>query len=297
MICFSLKFASRNVANNDMRKRKLMKVLRNLMPVTGLAVVTALVAGCANENNVKTTNTAAPSQPTAVASGQAIPRIITNGQLWELEGDYPNPLVNPQTLVFVPLQAKYVSPNGNGWRHEYKIEKDSRVAMTDTKEVFKADVKVDMSTGGKTIIAQHHAGGLGTIMKVYVSDSSESGFMDSQASNGIFDVYVRLRNTSGVEEKFALGTIRSGGSFSLSVENTYGVVRVSAFGKSFGIRVEDDAASYLKFGNYLQSQNPDGNAKCGVKGVSSSFAKCYAGFGITESKVTMTNVSYTRSTR
>ena len=79
--------------------------------------------------------------------------------------------------------------------------------------------------------------------------------------------------------------------------NKYGVVRVEAFGKSFGMQVEDDSSSYLKFGNYLQSQDPDGNAKCGVKGDSDSFAKCYAGFGITEATVTMTDVSYIRTTR
>lgn len=275
-----------------------MKVLRDLVRATTVLTFASLIVGCAGDSNVKQTTLAIPSQATStIATGNAIPRIITNGQLWDLEGDSPNPLVNPNTLVFVPLQARYVSPNGNGWRHEYKIAKDERVAMTATNETFQANVKVDMSIGGKTIIAQHHAGGLGTIMKVYVSDSSESGFMDSQASNGIFDVYVRLRNTSGVEEKFALGTIRSGGSFNLKVVNKYGVVNVSAFGKTFGMQVEDDSDSYLKFGNYLQSQNPDGNSKCGVKGNSSSFAKCYAGFGITESKVTMTDVSYTRTTR
>jgi len=260
-----------------------------------LVLSSVFIAGCGEAPKVTSSPVAAE---TAVASGSvAIPRMITHGYLWELEGDSPNPLVDPNTLVFVPLKARYTSPNGNGLRHEYKIEKDQRVAMTATHEVFEASVKVDMSAGGKTIIAQHHAGGLGTIMKVYVSDSSESGFDDSTASNGVFDVYVRLRNTSGVEEKFALGTIRTGGSFDLRVVNDYGLVSVSAFGKTFKLKVEDDSSSYLKFGNYLQSQNPDGNSKCGTKGSTSSFLKCYANFGVTESTVTMTNVTYTRKTR
>ena len=151
-----------------------------------------------------------------------------------------------------------------------------------------------MSRGGKTIIAQHHAGDTGTISKVYVADTSESGFDDSKHSNGVFDVYVRLRNTSGNEEKFAFGTIRSGDSFNLKVVNNYGDVEVSALGRSFGIPVEDDSESYFKFGNYLQSQDPDGSKNCGKKGNSNSFKECYEDLGIETSTVTMTNVSYER---
>lgn len=235
--------------------------------------------------------------PSPTPGGSAIPSIITDGQLWDLEGSDPHPLVDADTLVFVPLEAQHTTPNGNGWRHEYKIRQGLRIAMTDTYEDFQATVKVEMSAGGKTIVAQHHAGGLGTIMKVYVSDTSERGFFDSQAANGVFDVYVRMRNTAGIEEKFALGTIESGDSFALRVINNYGLVRVEAFGAAFELQVEDDSASYLKFGNYLQSQHPIGSVKCGEPGNSDSFAACYEALGITEARVTMTDVSYVRNTR
>lgn len=235
--------------------------------------------------------------PSPIAAGRAIPESIVSSALWALEGSQPHPLVDAQTLVFVPLEAQHTTPNGNGWRHEYKINQPFRVAMTDTYEQFEAIVKVEMSDGGKTIVAQHHAGGLGTIMKVYVADSSESGFFDSQPANGLFDVYVRLRNKFGVEEKFALGTIESGDSFALRIVNDYGTVTVEAFGVVATLDVEDDAASYLKFGNYLQSQTAVGSVKCGQPGNSASFAECYAELGITEAKVTMTDVSYVRETR
>ncbi|PWQ96830.1 polysaccharide lyase family 7 protein [Leucothrix arctica] len=260
-----------------------------------LVLCTAALAGCGSVEEKAEVIASIPTE--SASSGGTIPSSITDGSLWELEGSNPDPLVNSKTLIFLPLQAQYTSPNGNGLRHEYKIQQDLRVAMTDTYEQFQANIKVDMSAGGKTIIAQHHAGDLGTIMKVYVSDSSESGFDDSTASNGVFDVYVRLRNTSGVEEKFALGTITTGGSFVLKVVNNYGLVSVGAFGKTFELNVEDDSSSYLKFGNYLQSQNPEGNAKCGTPGDTSSFLACYASFGITESRVTMTDVSYSRVER
>ncbi len=270
--------------------------MNNGLSTAGLLLCAAALTAC---GSVEEKAQAIASIPTEAVSntGNAIPSSITDDSLWELEGTNPNPLVDSKTLIFLPLQAQYTSPNGNGLRHEYKIQKDLRVPMTATYEQFQANVKVDMSAGGKTIVAQHHASDLGTIMKVYVSDSSESGFDDSTASNGVFDVYVRLRNTSGVEEKFALGTIRTGGSFVLNVVNNYGLVSVGAFGKTFQLNVEDDSASYLKFGNYLQSQNPDGNSKCGTPGNTSSFLACYASFGITESRVTMTDVSYTRTTR
>ncbi|MEI8625610.1 polysaccharide lyase family 7 protein [Pseudoalteromonas sp. B137] len=228
--------------------------------------------------------------------GTTIPSSITSGSVFDLEGDSPNPLVNDSTLVFVPLEAQHITPNGNGWRHEYKVKESLRVAMTQSYEVFEATVKVEMSDGGKTIISQHHASDTGTISKVYVSDTDESGFNDSVAGNGIFDVYVRLRNTSGNEEKFALGTITSGESFNLRVVNNYGDVDVSALGNSFGIPVEDDSESYFKFGNYLQSQDPNTLDKCGEAGNSNSFKNCFEDLGITQSKVTMTNVTYTRQT-
>ena len=109
-------------------------------------------------------------------------------------------------------------------------------------------------------------------------------------------MYVRLRNTSVNEEKFALGTITSGESFNLRVVNNYGDVDVSALGNSFGIPVEDDSESYFKFGNYLQSQDPNTLDKCGEAGNSNSFKNCFEDLGITQSKVTMTNVTYTRQT-
>lgn len=235
--------------------------------------------------------------PSPTAGGNLIPNIIVNGELFDLEGVTPHPLVDPQTLVFVPLEAQHTTPNGNGWRHEYKIKPPLRVAMSETYEEFRATIKVEMSDGGKTIVTQYHAGDLGTLMKVYVADSSEGGLFDSVAANGIFDVYVRIRNTAGIEVKFPLGTIESGDSFSLHVVNDYGLVQVEAFGQTVELQVQDDTASYLKFGNYLQSQNPVGSVNCGERGNSNSFAQCYADLGIIEARVTMTDVTYSRTTR
>ncbi|MCQ8889812.1 discoidin domain-containing protein [Pseudoalteromonas carrageenovora] len=236
-----------------------------------------------------------PTDPGESIPDLVIPENITNGSIFDLEGS--DPRINDSTLVFLALEEQVTTPNGNGWRHEYKIKESKRIAMTDTYEEFQATIKVDLSTGGKTIVAQHHAGDTGTIMKLYVSDTDESGFYDSKAANGIFDVYVRILNKSGKEEKKALGTIKTGDSFTFHVLNDYGVVKVSAFGKDLETEVEDDSESYFKFGNYLQSQYPEGNDNCGEHGDSSSFKKCFEKIGITTSKITMTDVTYVRKTK
>jgi hypothetical protein len=245
-----------------------------------------------NITEVKLYGSASTTTPNP--TGSDIPSNITDGSLFDLEGDSPHPLVDSKTLEFVPLEAQITTENGNGWRHEYKIKSSERVAMTDTYEYFKANIKVDLSDGGKTIVAQHHASDTGTIMKLYIADSSESDIGESIPDNGIFGVYVRIRNTSGVEEKKALGTIQSGDSFSFEVINDYGVVSVTAFGETLETEVEDDSESYLKFGNYLQSQYPNGSVDCGEAGDSDSFEECYGDIGITTAKITMTDVSYTR---
>ena len=241
-----------------------------------------------------------PTVPGEGSSGLPIPSNITDGSVFEEEGE--GALANESTLVFLPLEEQVTTPNGHGWRHEYKVQEDIRIAMTDLFEEFQATIKVELSKGGKTIVAQHHTGGVGTIMKLYVSDHDESGFIDSKASNGIFDVYVRIRNTKGVEEKKALGTIKSGDSFTFKVVNDYGKVAVHAFGKNLETVVEDDEESYFKFGNYLQSQYPtkpkgEDERDCGTPGKSSTFEECYEDIGIEKSKITMTEVTYIRKSK
>ncbi len=226
------------------------------------------------------------------SSNADIPSIITNGNLFELEGNDPHPLVNDTTLVFVPLETQHTTSSGGGWRHEYKIKSSKRQAMYDTREEFSATYKVELSNGSKTIIAQHHGSDVSTLMKLYVADSSESGLIDSQANNGIFDVYVRLLGTDRKEDRFALGTVRSGESFDVTMTNDDGFVTVSAFGETGELLVLDDDSTYFKFGNYLQSQDPVTREDCGTRGDSESWADCYDELNITKSKITLTNVKY-----
>ncbi|MDA7746805.1 polysaccharide lyase family 7 protein [Psychromonas sp.] len=209
--------------------------------------------------------------------------------LWEVEG--PDP-IDGNTMLFDALKAQHTTSSGSGWRHELKIISSERVAMTESYEDFSANVRLDLSTGSKTIISQFHASDTGTIMKLYVADSSETGFYNSIANDGIFDVFVRLLNVDGTgEQKKALGTIESGDNFDFQVINDHGYVTVSALGETFSLQIEDSPASYLKFGNYLQAQD----AVTGDKVESSDdFAQFYADAGIIESEATFTNINYER---
>lgn len=179
---------------------------------------------------------------------------------WAAEGS--DPWVD-DVMVFDALREFHLTPTGNGPRHELKIDIPRRVAMTEAYEDFSADIEVDLDAGGKTIVAQHHASGTGTIVKLYVSDSDEQGLIDSVAANGVFDVYVRLAAEDGTGEvRRTLGTIRSGDRFHLRILNDHGHVFVWADGPGFDaeadLRVEDSPASFLKFGNYLQAQHARG---------------------------------------
>lgn len=207
---------------------------------------------------------------------------------WDAEGIDP---WQGDVMVFDALREKVVTPNGSGWRHELKIKKPLRRSMTEVFEDFQARVKVELSSGGKTIIAQHHAGDKGTIVKLYVSDTRERGFIDSRPNNGVFDVYVRLTREDGSgEEKRALGTIKTGDSFHFRVINDRGFVTVTGFGKSFRLRVKDSSKSYFKFGNYLQAQDPYTMGK--VK--SKNWARFYRDAKITHSVITFSEAKYVR---
>lgn len=217
--------------------------------------------------------------------------LVWDWSLWDLEGgdNDLDPVVG-NTMVFDALAAQHVTSNGNGWRHELKIKSSERVAMTEVYEDFKANIKLDISDGSKMIVIQHHAEDTGTIMKLYVADSDESDIGDSVPGDGVFGVYVRLRNESGSEEKMALGSIVSGDNFDFHVINDYGHVTVTAMGETFSLTIDDSDNSYLKFGNYLQAQYTNGDKVDD----SDDWAAFYQDTGITESKLTFSNLSYER---
>jgi len=236
-----------------------------------------------------------------LAQETPIPSYITDGTYFALEGETPHPLIDDYTLQFLPLEAQVATTNGNGWRHEYKIDQPIRLPMGATYERFEATYTVSMSDGAKSIITQYH-GDSPTLMKLYYADTAEDGLIDSVGGNGIFDLYVRLRSVelNGGEDVFAFGTLEAGDTFNVIVENNYGEVSVTALGQTITRTVMETPTDYLKFGNYLQAQittdedHPYGGEKCSELEPPLGFVECYEMLGITESTVSLTNVTYER---
>ena len=213
---------------------------------------------------------------------------------------------SPLRMTFDALAAKHVTTNGNGWRHELKIKSNGgfRVGMTELFEEFKATITANLDPGSKTIVAQHHADTTATITKLYIADLDEGGFenapdgrsSDSVALNGIFDVYIRLAKEDGSgETKHLLTTIRSGDSFDFEEINDHGTVTVKINGQSLdSINVNDSSASYFKFGNYLQAQNPETGDKLRSGDKDGDYEDFYDEFFST-SEIIFTDMSYTRT--
>ncbi|NLU78491.1 hypothetical protein HCA58_08880 [Micromonospora sp. HNM0581] len=199
---------------------------------------------------------------------------------------------DPYVLSFDGLEQFTVTGSGGGPRDELKTPQAARVASDEIYEAFSADMTFDLDAGVKLIAHQIHAGtgaGFSTQFKLYVQDSSplgifkgegEGGFsiadyplLEGIPSNGVFDVYARVQIPGFVsgdgeinEEIIDLGTINSGDTIHYDFVNDHGVITVgSTIGQTsvtFTYDMQDSAASYMKFGSYVQAQ--DAESGCNV---------------------------------
>jgi hypothetical protein len=191
----------------------------------------------------------------------------TLDSLFELEGASPYSTPYDGTLNFSAMTSKHATPNGHGYRNEFKIRSASRLPVEQTHERFSALVTPTLPAGARTIVAQYHVVGIETIVKVYVQDTAEPGLLDSKAGNGVFDIVAQLRDPSGKDIPTALGTVRSGEQFALEVRFDGGEAGVTVKSAKHGvlhtprIRVmADHRKIYFKFGDYLQARDPDTGA-------------------------------------
>lgn len=183
--------------------------------------------------------------------------------MFEVEGESPYPSPYTGTLIFSALQSKYDSGHGHGYRNELKVMPRHRLGAAATDERFSAVVTATLPAGAKTIVAQYHAEGLDTLLKVYVQDTADSKAIDGKAGNGLFDVLVRIKGPDGKEAMTPLGTVRSGESFGLEISLAAGEARVSASTAQHGamrtapVRIKNTGENiYFKFGDYLQALDP-----------------------------------------
>ena len=220
------------------------------------------------------------------------------GALFEAEGEAPFPSPYTGTLAFSALKARYVSGNGHGYRHELKTMKQHRQTVAATREHFSASVTPTLPAGAKTIVAQYHAEGLDTLVKVYVQDTADPGGIDGTADNGVFDLLARLKGTDGKEVTTALGSVRSGETFGLDIRFAGGTAIVAATTARHGaidtgrtpIKA-DSGKIYFKFGDYLQARDPATQAHTSN---SAKWDEYFQRKGIGSSEVRFTDTKFTR---
>jgi hypothetical protein len=216
-----------------------------------------LLAGCAHTQTGDTALDAA----TAFTPREGLDK------LFEAEGSSPFTTPYAGTLNFSAFTSRFTTANGHGYRNELKIAKKSRLPIEQTREHFSATVTPTLPNGARTIVAQYHVEGLETIVKVYVQDTDEHGLLDGKADNGVFDVVAKIFDTSGKDVGTAMGTVRSGESFTLDIRFENGDATVAVKTASNGsiqtprTRIKGDKRNiYFKFGDYLQAFDPDTNA-------------------------------------
>lgn len=183
--------------------------------------------------------------------------------LFDLEGNSPFSTPYDGTLSFSALGSKFSTANGHGYRNELKIASRNRRPVGQTREHFSAVVTPTLPDGTKTIVAQYHVEGLDTLLKVYVQDSDDRRALDGKAGNGVFDIVARILGSGDKEVETALGTVRSGESFTLDIRFDRGEASVSVASAAHGTRQTeptripgDERTIYFKFGDYAQARDP-----------------------------------------
>lgn len=216
---------------------------------------------------------------------------IFDWDIWTLEGGLPF-TGDAGVWVFDALEEFVITPNGNGARHENKVDSDFRFPLTVQYEEFSADITPILSPFAETIVVQWHPVGLSILLAVYVTDmSSESPILynletgeqwleleNGIGGDGIFDIVVISRSPGASElflaggnitqsfgsvfqqEGFTAGTVESGETFSIRSVNDHGIfdVKLVVGGETiqFTLEADESTNSYLKYGSYLQAKDP-----------------------------------------
>ena len=235
------------------------------------------------------------------------PNTVFDYSIWALEGD--NPITRDGLLAFHALEQCVVTPNGNGCRHEQKIQTSARFGLTEQYERFSADINATLSPGSETIVAQHHPEGTGTLTALYLSDTSTPveypNVVNGVPNDGIFDVYVLIRNGlvdadgTVLNDAFILGTIESGDTFNFEVINDHGEITMTGLGRTGTVTSADSSNSFFKFGNYHQARDPVNRERIVLEKPLDDAAKplfraYYSSYNITESTLVFSDVYYER---
>ena len=231
------------------------------------------------------------------------PDSVFDFSIWEVEGE--SPITRDGLMAFDALEQCVITPNGNGCRHEQKVQESERYGLTEQYERFSASIEASLSRGSETIVVQHHPESTGTLSALYISDNyllnDYPDVENGVASDGIFDVYVTVRRPDGTRNNdvVILGTVRSGQAFNYEVINDHGRLTMTGLGSTATVTSADSSSSYLKFGNYQQARDAFTRDRLELNKphppeARGTFLDYYAENGFTESRIVFRNVFYQR---
>ena len=207
-----------------------------------------------------------------------------------MEGSDPS--TGSGVFTFDAREEKVKTPNSGGDRHEIKLDKSERTATESTHETFSATITPELSDGSKAIVAQLHPSYNGATAALYIADTAEGGKVDGTAKDGVFEVYLKVKDEDGNTETFKYGTIESGDSIDVQYEQKNGKLQMTVMGVESDVYdIQTSDADYFKFGVYLQAKDPVTNERA-ERGEEEAF---YQEHGIDEARATFTNVSYSRT--
>jgi hypothetical protein len=205
---------------------------------------------------------------------------------FDVEGNDP---YRDSELVFSALQSDLLTPNGHGLRNELKKKQSRRLAMSDTSETLEGDVEFHLSAGAKTVFLQYHREDERTLVLFEIGDVRQPSLTNGIARDGVFDIYAIVRLPDDTVETVPFIALPNGSSFHFAVFNDRGLVSLMVNGQIVTRQVGDSPAAYLKFGDYLQAQDPETGKQAEYSGIRGF----YRAQGITEDRLIFRHVQYT----
>lgn len=196
-------------------------------------------------------------------------------ELWELDA-CEHPLQRAEAdgsgerkveWFFDAVHEFVTTPTEVGARCELKIATNLRHPAGDLYEVFRASITPQLSVGAETLVARWNLINLPILAAVHVSDISTDVHPDLELLNGIpgdgiFDIYGSVLVDGQNEERVALGVVDNGETFDLEAINDHGVIHFTTLSRGerrsmVSTGFSTPAATYLKFGSYLQEIDPN----------------------------------------
>lgn len=209
-------------------------------------------------------------------------------QWFDYEGARP---FRGDRLEFSALDSQTLTQNGHGIRNELKRKDRDRRSMYETSESLSGTIAYQLSPGAKTIVIQYHEGDTETLFKLYVADVQDKHLINGIANDGVFDVYARIKDVEGKEKVYPFLSIPGRGEFDFTLTANHGTISITIAGKTVSQKTQDSQGVFLKFGDYLQAQDPVTDQQA----THAQIPDFYKKQGITVDHITFTNVKYVRT--